>query len=103
MSIGRFFHNVAHPFVVLFHKIVGSDAFKSFIGAAESLLESKLGVIAWDAVRWAGTLTADGAGKRAAAFKKIIEDAEAAGLDYKDSIINLLIEIAVQKLKGNAA
>lgn len=102
MSIGRFFHNITHPFVVLFQKIVGSDAFKAFLPAAEHLLESKLGVIAMDAVAWAATLTADSAGKRAAAFDKIVHDAGVAALDYKDSIINLLIEIAVQKLKGNA-
>jgi hypothetical protein len=102
MSIGRFFHNIAHPFVVLFQKIVGSDAFKSFVSGAEDLLKSKLGVLAWDAVQAAAVLTTDGAGKRAFAFAQIVKEAEKLGLEYKDSIINLLIEVAVQKLKGNA-
>jgi hypothetical protein len=102
MSIGRFFHNIAHPFVVLFGKIFGESARHEFAVAAEALLNSELGKLAWAAVQAAEQLAIDGIGKRADAFQKIELAAKQAGLEFKDSIVNMLIEIAVQKLKGNA-
>lgn len=102
MSIGRFFHNITHPFVALFGLIFGADARHNFAVAAESLLNSELGKLAWAAVQAAEQLAVDGIGKRAQAFSEIETAAKQAGLEFKDSIVNMLIELAVQKLKGNA-
>lgn len=102
MSIGRFFHNVFHPFVVVFGKIFGEDARHNFAVAAEALLHSELGKIAEAVVVELEQLAIDGIGKRNIAFGKIVDAAKAAGLDFSNSIVNLLIEISVQKLKGNA-
>lgn len=100
--LGRFFHNIFHPFVVVFGKLFGQEATQKFGEAALQMLNSALGKIAWAAVQAVSTLASDGAGKRDAAFKQIVGEAKKAGIDFKDSIVNLLIEMAVQKLKGNA-
>jgi len=102
MSVSRFFHNVFHPFVALFGKIFGEDARHNFAVAAEALLHSELGKLAWAAVQAAEQLAVDGLAKRAEAFSEIETAAKQAGLEFKDSIVNMLIELAVQKLKGNA-
>lgn len=83
-----------------FAKFFGSDQAKAFASAAIGLLKSDAGKIALDAVQFASTLTTDGAGKRKAAFDKILADFKVAGIEGKDSIINLLIEAAVQFAKG---
>ncbi len=86
---------VSDAFVALF----GMDSAHSFAIGAESLLKSKLGVLAWEAVQEVENM-ASGAEKNVAAFAKIAAGAKAAGLEVKDSLIRLLIEVAVSRLKG---
>src|SRR2546421_503443 len=86
---------VSDSFIALF----GRDSAHTFAVGAESLLKSKLGVLAWEAVQEVENL-ASGAEKNAAAFAKIAAGAKAAGIEVKDSLIKLLIEVAVSKLKG---
>uniref|UniRef100_A0A6M3JQM4 Putative holin n=1 Tax=viral metagenome TaxID=1070528 RepID=A0A6M3JQM4_9ZZZZ len=80
-----------------------SSAFISFIKEAVSQLTQKLIVelkdFAFKVVSELelGDLTS--AAKRAEAFKKIKEEAIARGIAYKDSAINLLIELVVAQLK----
>jgi|SRR2546423_1261243 len=86
---------VSDTFIALF----GADAAHSFAIGAESLLRSDLGKIAMVAVQEANSM-ASGVDKRAAAFTIITDQAKASGLDIRDSLKNMLIELAVGKLKG---
>lgn len=86
---------ISDTFVALF----GQDAAHSFAVGAESLLHSELGKLAMLAVQEVQDM-ATGAEKQAAAFAKIAAGAKAAGLTVKDSLIKLLIEVAVSRLKG---
>lgn len=101
-KVGRGLKAVARLFRNLFLKLFGLEALIQFERAARLLLETQLGRIAWAAVQ---ALAIPQSGieneeKRRQAFQQIATEARAAGLTVKDSIINLLIEIAVQRLKG---
>lgn len=98
-AIGHFFKHIAVFVSDAFVKLFGSDIAHTFAVGAESLLNSELGKIAWTAVQEVQAL-ATGAEKQAAAFGKIASAAKAAGIDAGESLINMLIEIAVQKIKG---
>ena len=98
-AIGHFFKHLAVFVSDAFVAIFGSDIAHTFAVGAESVLKSELGKIAWTAVQEVQSL-ATGAEKQAAAFAKVAAGAKAAGIDAADSIINMLIEIAVQKIKG---
>ena len=99
-SIAHFFKNVEVVVSDVFVKLFGADASHNFAVAAEGILKTDLGKIALVAVQETQSL-ATGAEKQAAAFAKITSAATAAGIDAKGSIVNLLIEMAVQKLKGS--
>jgi len=99
-SIGHFFKHIEVVVSDLFIKLFGPAQAHNFAVAAESLIKTDLGAIAMDAVTEAKALAA-GADKRSAAFSKIAAAAKGKGLDVKDSIINLLIEMCVQRLKGS--
>ena len=98
-AIGHFFKRVGVFVADAFIKIFGADAAHNFAVAAEGVLETDLGKLAWAAVNEVEGL-ASGTEKQAAAFTKIMSAAASAGLDAKASIVNMLIEIAVQKLSG---
>lgn len=98
-SVVHFFKHigisVSNTFVLLF----GIDAAHTFAIGAESLLKSDLGKIAMTAVQEA-SLMASGAEKKAAAFAKITAEAKTRGLDVENSLVNMLIELAVARFKG---
>jgi len=98
-AIGHFFKHIGVFVADEFVKIFGADAAHNFAVAAEGVLETELGKLAWTAVNEVKGL-ASGTEKQAAAFTKIMSAAATAGLDAKASIVNMLIEIAVQKLNG---
>lgn len=79
-------------------KLFGADAAHSFAVGAESLLKTDLGKIVMTAVQEAESL-ATGEEKKAAAFGKIMTAAATQGLDVKTSLVNMLIELAVARLK----
>jgi hypothetical protein len=99
-AIAHFFKNVEVVVSDVFVKLFGADAAHNFAAAGESLLKTELGKLAWSAVNEAQALAA-GTDKRAAAFGNLVAAAKTAGLEVKDSIVNLLIELAVQKVKGS--
>jgi hypothetical protein len=99
-KIGHFFHNAGVFVSELFVKIFGEDAAHNLAAAAEGILKTELGKIAWTAVQEAEALAA-GTDKKAAAFAAILSATKAAGIEAKDSIINMLIELCVQKIKGS--
>lgn len=99
-SIAHFFHNVEVFVSDTFVKVFGADAAHNFAVGAEGILKTDLGKIVWAAVNEVEALAA-GTEKQGAAFAKIVAVATAQGIDAKGSIVNLLIELAVQKLKGS--
>lgn len=89
----------------LFNKALA--AFKSFFNAvfpiATQIVVGALKDVALQSVlrlRDADTMTNEQ--KREAAFKEIKEYAQLKGLDARDALINLVIEMAVLKMKGEA-
>jgi hypothetical protein len=99
-AIGHFFHNVEVVISDAFVSLFGADAAHNFAAGAEALIKTQLGQLALAAVTEAQALAA-GTDKRAAAFSKITADATSAGLQVKDSIVNMLIELCLQKVKGS--
>jgi len=86
---------ISDNFVALF----GKEAAHNFAIGAESLLKTDLGQIALIAVQEVANI-ASGTEKKAAAFAKITSQATAMGLQVKDSLVNMLIELSVSRLKG---
>jgi hypothetical protein len=99
-AIGHFFKHAAVFIADGFVKIFGPDAAHNFAAGAVAILETDLGKIALTAVQEVQNL-ATGAERQAGAFAKIAAGAKAAGIDAGESIINMLIEVAVQWIKGS--
>jgi hypothetical protein len=99
-KIASFVHTAAVKVSDVFVKIFGADAARKFAQGSLALLKTAEGKIVLDAVEAAETLSTDGAGKRAAAFEKIGSDFKSQGISVGDSVVNMLIELAVQYLKG---
>jgi hypothetical protein len=95
-----FFHKVGYYVSEAFAKIFGEQAAKQFAAGALSILKTDLGKIVLEAVAEVQKV-ATGAEARAAAFAKAASTAKAAGIDAGESILNMLIELAVQTVKGN--
>jgi hypothetical protein len=91
---------VEHVFVAVF----GQQAAETFGHAALGLLKSALGQIVVAEVQLLeGVSGLTGVEKLAKAQPAILKEAELAGISASMSIINLLIELAVQFVKGNLA
>jgi hypothetical protein len=86
---------------VFFVTVLGQDAAKQLGDATVSALQSALGVIVKDAVIAVASLKLGGDAARGEAFKRIVVDAKSQGLTFSTSLINLLIELAVQQLQNN--
>ena len=97
-------------FATIWHylqKVFGTATWKNFAKASVDLLKKDLGPIALSAVQDAAKLGLAGADARKHAFDKIKADgsgllaqAEKSGIAIKDSFINLLLELALQKVQG---
>ena len=98
-AIAHFFKHIAVDVSAGFVKLFGADVAHSFAVGAESLLHSELGKIAMTAVQEVENLAA-GVDKQGTAFAKIVSAAKSAGIEASTSIVNMLIEVAVQKIKG---
>jgi hypothetical protein len=99
-AIGHFFKNAAVFVGAEFEQLFGPDAAHNFAVGAEGILKSELGKIVWTAVNEAGAAVA-GIEARSIALSKIALEAKTAGIEAKDSIVNMLLEIAVQKTKNS--
>lgn len=102
-KIENFIHTAAVKVSDAFVKVFGKDASEKFAQGALSLLKTAEGKIVLDAVEAVQTLSTDGAGKRSAAFEKILADFKTQGISVGESVINMLIELAVQFLQGSIA
>jgi hypothetical protein len=99
-KIASFFKHAAVMVDDAFAKIFGADAAHTFATGAEAILSTALGQIALSAVTQVQNL-ADPAQRHSAAFSNIVAAAKSNGIAAGDSIVNLLIETALQKLKGS--
>lgn len=102
-KITGFVHTAAVKVSDVFVAVFGKDVAEKFAQGALSMLKTAEGKIVLDAVEAVSTLTTDGAGKRAAAFEKILADFKTQGITVGESLVNMLIEIAVQFLQGSIA
>ena len=100
-KLAHWVHGAAVKVSAAFESLVGKDNAHKFAQGALAVLQSAEGEIVRDAVVAVSTLSLDAAGKRAAAFEKIASDFKSKGYQVADSLINLLIEVAVASLKGN--
>lgn len=101
MSIfGKIFRSVRVKVSEVFSAVFGAARAEKFGREALAILKSDLGKIAMAAVFGVSKI-ASGAVARKMAFTEIKIAALEAGLDAKDSIVNLLIELAVGRLKGS--
>lgn len=98
-KVESFFHDAAVDVSDAFVKLFGQAQAKAFATSAEAVLKTDLGQIAVAAVKAAEGL-ASGAEKRSAAFNQITTQAKASGIDAETSIVNLLIELALQAVRG---
>lgn len=99
-KVGSFFKKVGYYVSEGFQKLFGANAAKAFAVSSLAILKTDLGKIALGTVTEVATLAA-GVDKRRVAFAKIGAQAKAAGIDAKDSVVNLLIELALQTVKGS--
>lgn len=99
-KIAHWVHGAAVKVSDVFVKVFGKTASEHFAQGALAILKTDAGKIVLDAVEAVSTL-ADPAAKHAAAFEKVAADFKSKGYEASESILNLLIELAVAQLKGN--
>jgi len=99
-KVSNFIHGGAVKVSQMFVWLFGHDAAVAFGHDALVLLKSNLGKIVVAVVAEVAAMQA-GSDSKTIAFSKIKATATAQGIDAKDSIINLLIELAVGALKGH--
>lgn len=89
---------VAHGFQHLF----GAEASQAFGHAALGVLKSALGqIVVAEVSALSGVSNLSGVEKAAQAQAAVLDKAKAAGIEASTSIVNMLIELAVQFVKGN--
>lgn len=100
MGFFDFLKSVKAKVSAAFIKVFGKDAAQQFGDASIALLKSAAGVIVVDAVKLieASNPMATPADKRTAAFNQVVSDAKTAGISLSTSMINMLIELAVNSI-----
>jgi hypothetical protein len=93
------FESLGHIVSVSFQKIFGKTEATQFAYATLALLKTDVGKVAMAAVQEVEKMAA-GIDKRKVAFDKIVADLKTEGLTVKNSVINMLIELAVQAISG---
>jgi len=78
------------------------DLVKRFVQSEDvrDLLSTALGQIVQSAVVQLQYENLSSADKREAAVQQVIGQAKASGLEFKESVVRLLLELAVQRLKS---
>jgi hypothetical protein len=102
-SIKSFFVKAAAKANDVLKKLFGDDAAQQFAAGAGALLRTGVGAIAMQTVAALLTLKIDGRDatadeKRAEAFKLILSTSKEQGLAISGSLVNMLIELAVQAI-----
>ena len=100
-AVGRVFKKIGSFFKKLGLALFGKEALEKLADAGKAVLASALGKIVWAVVQEVENIpNLTGTDKYEEAFKRITGKAVEAGMDVRESFINLLIEMAVQRLKG---
>jgi len=97
--ITGFFHAAGHLVSEAFIALFGKDAAIHFAAASIAMLKTTVGQIAMGAVTEAAKV-ASGVEAHKIAFSTVLSEIEKLGLAAKDSEINMLIELALQAVKG---
>lgn len=92
-AIGRFFTGAAKDVYESVKELLQSETVKA-------IYKNALGAIVEQAVIEVQNLPLSGQERRIEAFKRIGAVAAAQGIEAKNSLVNLLIELAVSKLKA---
>lgn len=100
MGIKKAFKAIGGFFKKAFIGIFGSEAARQFAEAAKAMLASTFGAIVLGVVQELSFENLSTAEKREEAVRRIAAAAISKGLNVRESMIRLLIEIAVQSLKG---
>jgi hypothetical protein len=95
-----FFQAAGHLVSEAFVKLFGQEAATQFASASLALLKTTVGQIALGAVTEASK-AASGAEAQKTAFTNIVAQVTKLGLTAKDSEVNMLIEVALQAVKGS--
>ena len=99
-KVGEFFHAAGHLVSDAFVKLFGQQAATQFASASLALLKTTVGQIALNAVTEAAKASS-GAEAQKVAFQNIGAEIAKLGPSAKDSEINMLIELALQAVKGS--
>lgn len=89
------------PFKEAFKALFSQQGRRWLQSAYQAALQTPLGKIVDQVVKDVALLPLDGTEKHAEAIKRIIAAATKAKLVWKESLVNTMIELAVQALKGN--
>lgn len=100
MGIKKVFKKIGSFFKKAFVAVFGSDAAAKFAEAAKAMLKSAFGSIVIAVVQELDEANLSSAEKREEAVKRIALSAIEQGLNVKESFIRLMVEIAVQRLRG---
>ena len=97
-EIGKIGHAIAGAFIAIF----GSDLAREFAGVAERMLATEAGKIVLTVVQQIqGSMpTASITQKVETFYLNVAPAIKSAGIELSDSLLGLLREIGVQKLKG---
>jgi hypothetical protein len=99
--IGRIFKSVAVFVSDVFVAMFGRDVAEDFAASALKIMKSSFGKVALTIVTTLASSNLTNEEKRNAAFEQIKVEALATGIVVKDSIIFLLVELAVNAIKNN--
>lgn len=101
-SVEDFFKQVEVTVSTVFIDLFGKTAAQQFGKATIALLNEGVGAIALQTVTALQTTMAGSSSsqKQAAAYEQILSVAKTQGLQVSNSLVNMLIELAVQKIQG---
>lgn len=103
MSFWGFFKRAAVYVGLALKRAFGSQPAQEFAKGALAILGTELGKVALLVVGDLSASTLTNAEKRAAAFARIAAVAKLGGISVTDSIINLVIEVALTAIKNGFA
>lgn len=100
MNFWKPFKFIGRLFKRAFIKLFGRALLIRFASVAKDMLLTELGEIAMTIVSEINFENLSNEEKRRIAGTRILDQTRRSGMDVKDSMIGLMIEIAVQRLKG---